>query len=53
MDISMWKDYDADDHSKNAAYFEPWYKRMVPSAKAVEDTLNKYQVQYVCPFCIC
>ena len=53
MDISMWKDYDADDLSKNAAYFEPWYKRMVPSVKAVEDVLNKWQVRYMCLFCIC
>ncbi|DBA87357.1 TPA: hypothetical protein ACH3X1_004404 [Trebouxia sp. C0004] len=43
MDISMWKGYDPDDHDKNAAYYEPWYKRMVPSSAAVDDTLNKYQ----------
>ncbi len=44
MDISMWKGYDPDDHSKNAAYFEPWYTRMVPSRATVEDSLNKYKV---------
>lgn len=47
MDISMWKGYDPDDHDKNAAYYEPWYKRMVPSSAAVDDTLNKYQVRYM------
>ena len=47
MDISMWKGYDPEDHSKNAACYEPWYKRMVPSVATVEDTLNKYQVCYV------
>ena len=47
MDISMWKGYDPDDHDKNAAYFEPWYKRLVPSSATVGDTLNKYQVRYM------
>ena len=47
MDISMWKGYNPDDHDKNAAYYEPWYKRMVPSSAAVDDTLNKYQVRYM------
>ena len=47
MDISMWKDYDPDDHDKNASYYEPWYKRLVPSSAAVDDALNKYQVRYM------
>lgn len=45
MDISIWKGYDPDDHSKNAAYYGLWYKRMVPSSATVEDDLNKYQVR--------
>ena len=43
----MWKGYDPEDHENNAAYFEPWYKRMVPSSATVDDTLSKYQVRYM------
>lgn len=51
MDISMWKGYDPDDHDKNAAYFEPLYKRLVPSSATVDDTLNKYQVRHMPDAC--
>ncbi len=44
MDISMWKGYDAADHSKNAAYYEIWYKRLVAAGATIKDTFNKYQV---------
>ena len=44
MDISMWKGYDAADHSKNAAYYEIWYKRVLAAGATIQDTLNKYQV---------
>ncbi len=44
MDISMWKGYDATDHSKNAAYYGIWYKRLVAAGATIKDTFNKYQV---------
>ena len=44
MDISMWKGYDAADHSKNAAYYRIWYKRLVAAAATIKDTFNKYLV---------
>ena len=44
VDISMWKGYDAADHSKNAAYYEIWYKRLVAAGATIKDTFNKYQV---------
>ena len=47
LDISMWKGYDAADHSKNAAYYDIWYKRLVAAGATVADTLNKYQVNSV------
>jgi len=44
MDISMWKGYDATDHSKNAAYYEIWHRRDLAAGAAIKDTFNKYQV---------
>ena len=44
LDISTWKGYDAADHSKNAAYYEIWYKRVLAAGATIQDTLNKYQV---------
>ena len=44
LDISMWKGYDPADHSKNAAYFDIWQKRLVALGTTVDDSLNKYQV---------
>ena len=51
--VELRKGYDPDDHDKNAAYYEPWYKRMVPSrlSAAVDDTLNKYQVRHMPDAC--
>ena len=40
----MWKGYDAADHSKNAVYYEIWYKRLVAAGATIKDTFNKYQV---------
>ena len=44
LDISMWKGYDPADHSKNAAYYEVWYKRLTAAGSTIEDSMNKYQV---------
>ncbi len=44
LDISMWKGYDAADHSKNAAYYEIWHKRVLAAGATIHDTFNKYQV---------
>ncbi|DBB11561.1 TPA: hypothetical protein ACH3X3_006957 [Trebouxia sp. C0006] len=42
LDISMWKGYDAADHSKNAAYYEIWHKRVLAAEATIHDTFNKY-----------
>ena len=44
MDISIWKGYDAANHSKSAAYYEIWYKRVSAAGAAIKDTFSKYQV---------
>ena len=46
LDISMWKGYEADNHSKNAAYYEGWYQRLVSAGATICDVLNKYQVMH-------
>lgn len=45
LDISMWKGYEADNHSKNAQYYEGWYQRLVSAGATILDVLNKYQVR--------
>lgn len=44
LDISMWKGYEADNHSKNAAYYEGWYQCLLSAGATICDVLNKYQV---------
>ena len=51
LDISMWKGYEADNHNKNAQYYEGWYQRLVSAGATILDVLNKYQVRQRVPVC--
>ena len=53
LDISMWKGYEADNHSKNAQYYEGWYQCLVSAGATILDVLNKYQVRQRAEGSIC